>query len=254
MAKTKDAFRTISEVAEWLEVAPHVLRFWESKFSQVKPVKRAGGRRYYRPADMQLLGGIKTLLHDQGLTVKGVHKMLSDQGVKHVSALSPSIECLDSDSGSAAPKETAAKSKPKASETPPPPVEVTAEPANEDTGEVVHFPASDPAPDALPEKPAQTDDVPEEVAESAAVKAEDVSTKEAVDAPEEAAPETAAPTPKPKIIDTPPDPSDRDPSIAAAGLGALGAHDTAALQSKAARIRPIYDRLCALAKQMDDRR
>ena len=63
MAKSADAFRTISEVADWLEVPAHVLRFWESKFSQVKPVKRAGGRRYYRPADMRLLAGIKILLH-----------------------------------------------------------------------------------------------------------------------------------------------------------------------------------------------
>ncbi|WP_317054497.1 MerR family transcriptional regulator [Roseovarius rhodophyticola] len=88
MAKSADAFRTISEVAEWLETPAHVLRFWESKFSQVKPVKRAGGRRYYRPADMKLLGGIKKLLHDDGMTIKGVQKLLREQGVAHVSALS----------------------------------------------------------------------------------------------------------------------------------------------------------------------
>src|SRR6056297_516432 len=88
MAKSADAFRTISEVADWLETPAHVLRFWESKFSQVKPVKRAGGRRYYRPADMELLGGIKKLLHDDGMTIKGVQKLLREQGVKHVSALS----------------------------------------------------------------------------------------------------------------------------------------------------------------------
>ncbi|MFU8777441.1 MAG: MerR family transcriptional regulator, partial [Roseovarius sp.] len=63
MGKAADAFRTISEVADWLDVPAHVLRFWESKFPQIKPVKRAGGRRYYRPADMALLGGIKVLLH-----------------------------------------------------------------------------------------------------------------------------------------------------------------------------------------------
>ena len=84
MAKAHDAFRTISEVADWLGVQAHVLRFWESKFSQVKPVKRAGGRRYYRPTDMQLLGGIKKLLHDDGLTIKGVQKILREQGVAHV--------------------------------------------------------------------------------------------------------------------------------------------------------------------------
>ncbi|WOI57159.1 MerR family transcriptional regulator [Palleronia sp. LCG004] len=89
MAKSPDAFRTISEVAEWLDVPTHVLRFWESRFTQVKPVKRAGGRRYYRPSDMELLGGIKRLLHDDGLTIRGVQKLLREEGVRHVAALSP---------------------------------------------------------------------------------------------------------------------------------------------------------------------
>lgn len=88
MAKSADAFRTISEVAEWLETPAHVLRFWESKFTPVKPVKRAGGRRYYRPQDMRLLGGIKKLLHEDGMTIKGVQKLLREEGVKHVAALS----------------------------------------------------------------------------------------------------------------------------------------------------------------------
>ena len=92
MAKSADAFRTISEVADWLETPAHVLRFWESKFSQVKPVKRAGGRRYYRPADMQLLSGIKKLLHDDGMTIKGVQKILREQGIKHVAALSQPLD------------------------------------------------------------------------------------------------------------------------------------------------------------------
>lgn len=92
MGKSKDAFRTISEVAVWLDTQAHVLRFWESKFSQVKPVKRAGGRRYYRPADMLLLGGIKKLLHDDGMTIKGAQKLLREQGVKHVSSLSQPLE------------------------------------------------------------------------------------------------------------------------------------------------------------------
>jgi DNA-binding transcriptional MerR regulator len=87
MAKSSDAFRTISEVADWLETPAHVLRFWESKFSQVKPVKRAGGRRYYRPADMDLLSGIKKLLHDDGMTIKGVQKVLREQGVRYVASL-----------------------------------------------------------------------------------------------------------------------------------------------------------------------
>ena len=91
MPKAKDAFRTISEVAEWLDTPTHVLRFWESKFSQIKPVKGAGGRRYYRPTDMDLLGGIKQLLHEDGLTIKGAQKLLREKGVKHVAALGPSM-------------------------------------------------------------------------------------------------------------------------------------------------------------------
>ena len=74
MEKSAEAFRTISEVSEILDTPAHVLRFWESRFSQVKPVKRAGGRRYYRPNDVALLGGIKKLLHEDGLTIRGVQK------------------------------------------------------------------------------------------------------------------------------------------------------------------------------------
>lgn len=103
MAKSADAFRTISEVADWLETPAHVLRFWESKFSQVKPVKRAGGRRYYRPADMKLLGGIKKLLHQDGLTIKGVQKILREKGVKHVAGFSQPLEgALDLEAGAIA--------------------------------------------------------------------------------------------------------------------------------------------------------
>ncbi|TLP64497.1 MerR family transcriptional regulator [Parasedimentitalea maritima] len=92
MSKSPDAFRTISEVAEWLGIPAHVLRFWESKFSQIKPVKRAGGRRYYRPADMLLLGGIKHLLHDEGQTIKQVQALLRDHGPAYVSERSASLE------------------------------------------------------------------------------------------------------------------------------------------------------------------
>ena len=92
MGKSADAFRTISEVAEWLGVQSHVLRFWESKFPQVKPVKRAGGRRYYRPADMLLLGGIRKLLHADGLTIKGVQKILREEGIAHVADMSQPLD------------------------------------------------------------------------------------------------------------------------------------------------------------------
>ena len=92
MAKSPDAFRTIREVADWLGVAAHVLRFWESKFTQIKPVKRAGGRRYYRPADMRLIGGIKVLLHDEGMTIRGVQRLLREDGVAAVAARSPELD------------------------------------------------------------------------------------------------------------------------------------------------------------------
>jgi len=95
MDKSPDAFRTISEVAEWLNTPTHVLRFWESRFKQVKPVKRAGGRRYYRPKDMELLGGIKVLLHGDGLTIRGVQKLLREEGVRHVAAMSPPVDGSD---------------------------------------------------------------------------------------------------------------------------------------------------------------
>jgi DNA-binding transcriptional MerR regulator len=92
MDKSPDAFRTISEVAEVLDTPAHVLRFWESRFPQIRPVKRAGGRRYYRPSDVALLTGIKRLLHNEGLTIRGVQKILRDQGVRHVAGLiDPSV-------------------------------------------------------------------------------------------------------------------------------------------------------------------
>ena len=98
MAKAPDAFRTISEVSEQLDTPAHVLRFWESKFAQVKPVKRAGGRRYYRPDDVMLLAGIKVLLHDNGMTIKGAQKVLREQGVKAVSAMgAPAAQDSDDD-------------------------------------------------------------------------------------------------------------------------------------------------------------
>jgi DNA-binding transcriptional MerR regulator len=82
--KSPDAFRTISEVAAELAVPQHVLRFWESKFPQVKPMKRGGGRRYYRPQDLNLLRGIRHLLYGDGFTIRGVQKVLREQGVRFV--------------------------------------------------------------------------------------------------------------------------------------------------------------------------
>ena len=96
MKKSPQAFRTISEVANWLDTQTHVLRFWESKFKQIKPIKRAG-RRYYRPQDMQVLGGIKALLHGQGLTIKHVQGLLAEQGISAVVSLSPDLNFAGAD-------------------------------------------------------------------------------------------------------------------------------------------------------------
>src|SRR3954453_17549912 len=82
--KSAEAFRTISEVSSELDVPQHVLRFWETRFAQIRPVKRAGGRRYYRPEDVELLRGIRALLYTDGYTIKGVQKILREQGVRYL--------------------------------------------------------------------------------------------------------------------------------------------------------------------------
>lgn len=83
--KSPEAFRTISEVAEDLDVPQHVLRFWESKFTQIRPLKRGGGRRYYRPEDVDLLRGVRALLYSNGFTIRGVQKVFREHGAKFVS-------------------------------------------------------------------------------------------------------------------------------------------------------------------------
>lgn len=139
MSKSADAFRTIGEVADWLGVPAHVLRFWESKFAQVKPVKRAGGRRYYRPGDMQLLGGIRKLLHEDGMTIKGVQKVIREQGVRHVAAMSPlldsELQAADAEIALDVPEQTEAP-----------------------RGEVVHF-ARKPSTTTAPTEPEPDDEV-----------------------------------------------------------------------------------------------
>ena len=96
--KSEGAFRTIREVADWLAVPTHVLRFWESKFQQIAPVKGAGGRRYYRPEDMRLLGGIKVMLHDQGVTIRGVSQKIDDEGLAPLMAMSPDLDMSEAPS------------------------------------------------------------------------------------------------------------------------------------------------------------
>ena len=84
MSKGPDAFRTISEAADEIGVAQHVLRFWETRFSFIRPMKRAGGRRFYRPGDLAILRGIRRLLHDEGYTIAGVQKLHREQGVSRL--------------------------------------------------------------------------------------------------------------------------------------------------------------------------
>ena len=116
MEKAPDAFRTISEVADELDIPQHVLRFWESRFPQIKPMKRAGGRRYYRPDDVDLLRGVRHLLYGEGYTIRGVQRILREQGQKFVQAVwqpgaaQPAAEAADEeayeDTGEAAAAET----------------------------------------------------------------------------------------------------------------------------------------------------
>ena len=87
MEKGPDAFRTISEVADELDLPQHVLRFWETRFSQIRPMKRGGGRRYYRPNDVDMLRGVKHLLYEEGYTIKGVQKLLRENGVQFAVAI-----------------------------------------------------------------------------------------------------------------------------------------------------------------------
>jgi DNA-binding transcriptional MerR regulator len=99
LEKAPDAFRTISEVADEIDVPQHVLRFWESRFPQIRPMKRGGGRRYYRPDDVDLLRGVRHLLYGEGYTIRGVQRILREQGVTFVQSVwSTSAEALPPDS------------------------------------------------------------------------------------------------------------------------------------------------------------
>lgn len=241
MAKSRDAFRTISEVAEWLGIQAHVLRFWESKFTQVKPVKRAGGRRYYRPADMLLLGGIKKLLYEDGLTIKGVQKILREEGMSHVSDMSDPLDELTLSEMGGMSSEMSGTSKmqdmtpievpeaepeprgvvlsfdtatnePKAKETPQPtemkpepapePQKAEAPPAAEPTAEADTTPAA--------EQPAQAE-IPAEIDPPEAEPTADALPSQEVEQPAEAAPNPASEvTEEPK---TEPDPETSLPSF-----------------------------------------
>ncbi len=121
MAKGPEAFRTISEAADELHVPQHVLRFWETKFSFIKPMKRAGGRRFYRPADIAVLRGVRRLLHDEGYTIKGVQKLHREQGLRRLVAAGEGASQVSAERGSeptASPAAPAAPAKPKGDASP----------------------------------------------------------------------------------------------------------------------------------------
>lgn len=115
MDKAPDAYRTISEVAEDLDLPQHVLRFWETRFGQIKPLKRGGGRRYYRPDDVELLKGIRHLLYKEGYTIKGVQRILKEQGAR-------AVQSFARDLAAAEPQPMPAALPPVAAAAPPPPV------------------------------------------------------------------------------------------------------------------------------------
>jgi len=232
MAKSPDAFRTIREVADWLDTPAHVLRFWESRFSQVKPVKRAGGRRYYRPNDMLLLGGIKRLLHDDGMTIKGVQKMLQAEGVKSVAAKSQPLE--DTTRASRSEKSDnnvidmpVAKSVPTKTSEP-----VAEPPFNEESKQV---------PSAVSEESA-SEQVAFDAEQETEVTAEQT-------APEEVAP--VAEAPKARNVTVPEDPPDTDASASQKPvLALLRAANPERLTQNRVRLTEIHDKLLAISEKM----
>ncbi|WP_083225536.1 MerR family transcriptional regulator [Neptunicoccus sediminis] len=199
MSKSPDAFRTISEVSEWLDTPTYVLRFWESRFPQIKPVKRAGGRRYYRPEDMMLLGGIKKLLHFDELTIKAAKALLKDKGVKHVMELSPDINTpvvTPQSSADAADKADIAKMVQETAQDAPkakPAVEVRvvkkAKPAAEPEEETIAPAAAEPVTESAPspEETPMTQDTPEEEPAVAKTKADTPAPQEPAQEPADAA-------------------------------------------------------------------
>lgn len=277
--KSPDAFRTISEVADWLGVQAHVLRFWESKFPQVKPVKRAGGRRYYRPADMELIGGIKTLLHDQGVTIKDVQKILKEEGVAHVSSFSPSPDEMPADSdelgrnvvkfqgrdaddnGDVAPPVPADdgplfRSAQDAEETAPQPAaDATPEPTAE-PGAQQDAVAQQQAPQSAADAPADAAAAPSSEPEEAQEAPGDPTAPVPDDAaPDDASPDAPAPAARiPRRIEAA-DPPPHDEIVAppgalslVAGLSRLDARTTAGIMPLVARLAALRDRMSASDK------
>lgn len=180
--KSAEAFRTISEVAIELDVPQHVLRFWESRFVQIRPVKRAGGRRYYRPEDIDLLKGIRALLYSDGLTIRGVQKVLKERGLRHVAELGrggarapePKVQVIEKivyvEKPVVPPPPAAPKSAPKKSRTHLRPVSDTMDlPFFDEPSPSHEFPVLDQAParvaEPVAEPPISEDVAPEPVVE-----------------------------------------------------------------------------------------
>ncbi|OWY12081.1 hypothetical protein B6V72_13250 [Thioclava sp. F34-6] len=190
MGKSADAFRTISEVSDLLDTPTHVLRFWESKFTQVKPVKRAGGRRYYRPADVALLGGIKRLLHDEGMTIRGVQKLLREEGIREVAARAE-VSLEDERETGEATQSTPEPIAPVAAPQP--------SPAPEEDTQTQEPAPQEPAPETV--DAAATDASPQEDAPREAAAHEDVVQAAAEDATESRAPSEALPERPEELLD-----------------------------------------------------
>jgi len=270
MSKARDAFRTISEVSDELDTPAHVLRFWESKFNQVKPVKRAGGRRYYRPADLDLLAGIKKLLHDDGMTIKGAQKLLREQGVKHVSALG--AESLKSDIETAgvgeddaidavtsAPDQTPAPEARTEPEAKPDDAEPAAATEPEiDSTNIVTLPSfmeqsdADGPAEALDPTSAAKPDEKEDPELALATPDPTPPTEEAV--PEKEPEQVAAPEPQVaarKMPDFPADPSDNDSKAPARLFNHLNRASHAGLAAQAGRIAPLLDRMQVLRDRIN---
>ena len=221
MSKSRDAFRTISEVSDLLDTPAHVLRFWESKFTQLKPVKRAGGRRYYRPADVDLLAGIKKLLHDDGMTIKGAKKLLREQGVKHVLAIGAAqLDAQDTVKTNAPAVDVEQAPEPLSVPDPTPEPAVDIPEADVAITNVLPLPATGPKLSLnLQPKPAPV------VSQPAAV----------------------------KRMEIPADPSDADSKVPARIFNLLHKAPTAKIAAQASAIAPLLDRMQVLRNRIETR-
>ncbi len=245
MSKSRDAFRTISEVSTALDTPAHVLRFWESKFSQVKPVKRAGGRRYYRPGDMNLLAGIKQLLHEDGMTIKGAQKLLREQGVKHVAKLGETALLAPAQDDIEEAVEPAAPVTPD-------------EPASTTASDVPDKPVAPEAPEEMPdETPAVEAEVditnvvslqPTEPSTGPALTLNLFGSPKADEQPASPPPADAAPSIQ--MPDVPADPSDSDSKATARVFHLLQKAPPSKLAAQREKIAPLLDQMQVLRERI----